>query len=183
MVRDWTRQAARGAGASLLAPVVLLVGAAAIASGGGLGGLGALGQAAAGPALPDLGAPSATAQTLADAEIVGADTSEPPAATGSPGAGAPGSLASGPGGAGSGRPGSGTDPVDVSPLPPSTTPGATSPDPRSPAPPANGGNPQGPGAPSGDIIEDTRGIAESLPGPLGPTTGDILDLLLPPGAR
>ena len=79
MVREWRRQAARATGISLLAPLVLLVAAALVASSGGLG---ALGQAADGPQLPDLGVPetdSARAGTLADADIVGVDTSEPPA--------------------------------------------------------------------------------------------------------
>lgn len=51
-VRDWRRQAARAAGATALAPVVLLVAAVLLAAGGGLGGLGSLGQITAGPSVP-----------------------------------------------------------------------------------------------------------------------------------
>ncbi len=52
LVRDWRRQAARAAGATALAPVVLLVAAVLLAAGGGLGGLGSLGQITAGPSVP-----------------------------------------------------------------------------------------------------------------------------------
>ncbi len=186
MVREWTQQAARATGVSLLAPIVLLVSAAVLASGGGLGGLGALGQAAAGPGLPDLGVQateaSAGAESLADADIVGADTSEPPAAATPTGTAGSGPLASGPGGAGNeGTPGSGSDPVNVSPLPPAAAPPQqAAPTPQTPSAPAPGGGGAAPADPVGDVIENTRGTVESLPGPLGPTTGDILDLLLPP---
>ena len=182
MVKEWTRQAARATGVSLLAPVALLLAAAAVASGGGLGGLGALGQLAEGPELPDLGTPVAASETLSDADIVGADTSEPPAASATPGSGPGGPLASGPGGGGRAP---GTGPVAVGPLPPvggPDTPAAAPQAPGTTAPPAGGGAP--PAAnPVEDIIDTTRGVGESLPGPLGPTTGDILDLLLPPGRR
>lgn len=179
MVREWTRQAARATGVSLLAPLVLLLAAAAVASGGGLG---ALDQVAGGPALPDLGTPAPAPETLADAEIVGADTSEPPASSGAAAAGGTGPLASAPGGAGGATPG-GNDPVNVSPLPPleaPDTPNGAAQQPVTPAPSPGGG---APAAPVDDVIENTRGIGESLPGPLGPTTGDILDLLLPRGSR
>lgn len=52
LVRDWRKQAARAAGATALAPVVLLVAAVLLAAGGGLGGLGSLGQITAGPSVP-----------------------------------------------------------------------------------------------------------------------------------
>jgi hypothetical protein len=181
MVREWTRQAARATGVSLLAPVVLLLAAAAVASGGALGGFGALGQLAGGPDLPDLGTPVAASETLADAEIVGADTSEPAVTSGAVAGDGSGSLASAPGGAGDGAPGA-DGPVAVGPLPPAgafDTPSAAPQAPAAPAPPPADGLP--PAAdPVEEIIDTTRGVGESLPGPLGPTTGDILDLLLPP---
>jgi hypothetical protein len=182
MVKEWTRQTVRAMGVSVLAPLVLLLAAAGVASGGGLGGLGALGQVAGGPALPDLGTPAPAAATLADADIVGADTSEPTAASGTAAPGT-GTLPSAPGGGGGGTPGGATDPVNVSPLPPVRTPGTPGSAPQAPAAPSPGtGTPVAPG-PVDDVTENTRELGESLPGPLGPTTGDILDLLLPPRSR
>lgn len=188
MVREWSRQATRAVGVSLVAPVVLLLAAGAVASSGGLGGLGSLGQIAGGPDLPDTGVPAGATASLNESDIVGADTSEPPAtgaatadaASGSSPAGAAPSPTppSSPGGGG--EQGGGVDvsplpqpPAAVAPAPP--TPVAGSPPPVEVQPPSGG--------PVGDVIDDVRGIGESLPGPLGPTTGDILDLLLPPGSQ
>ncbi len=73
----WTGQVARAAGASLLAPLVLLLAAGALASVGGLGGLGSLGEISSGPSLPETGLSGAPGRALEDAQIVGADVAPP----------------------------------------------------------------------------------------------------------
>ena len=87
LVRTWTGQVARAAGATLIAPLVLLLAAGVVASGGALGSVGSLGEIASGPSLPDIGLASTPGSALEGAEIVGADVpqpadvSEPPSAS------------------------------------------------------------------------------------------------------
>jgi hypothetical protein len=180
---DLVRQLRRRAvGASLLVPLVLLLAAAAVAtSGGGLGGLGSLGQLSSGPALPDTGLALATPENSGSAEIVGAEIGESPApaATDLPGADGSALAAAGTGGLpGAFEPTEGGGPVPTPRTPDDVvTPprsGAPSEEPAVPAPPAPGSDPVG------EVIDETRQIGESLPGPLGPVTRGILDLLLGP---
>lgn len=173
-------------GASLLAPVVLLLTAAAVAvSGGGLGGLGSLGQLTSGPELPDTGLASSSFEDSGSAEIVGAQVGESvgPAATSLPGSG--GELLAGSPGVGAGglpgippTDGGGAEPVPPTSAPPAvTTPtGDTAPG-DDDAPPTTT---PAPANPVGQVIDNTREFGEALPGPLGPVTTGILDLLLGP---
>ncbi len=178
-VSIWTRQVARAAATSLIAPLALLLAAGVVASGGGLGGIGSLGQIASGPAIPDLGLDSSPASSLEGAEIVGAGVSEP---------GVPTSPAPPTGSLASAAPTSAASPTDGgappggrrAPQPPAATI-------RPPAPPGEDGvrapsAPSPPAAPNpgDDLLEATRGIGDLMPGPLGPITGDILNLLLGP---
>ena len=73
----WSRQVARAAGASLIAPLVLLLAAGVVASGGGLGGLGSLGQIASGPSLPETGLAGRPSPSIESAEIVGTGAPSP----------------------------------------------------------------------------------------------------------
>ena len=176
LVRTWSRQVVRAAGASLIAPLVLLLAAGVVASGGGLGGLGSLGQIASGPSLPDTGLSTASRSSIESAEIVGPDIprarTEPPSA---PAAGPPaGELASA------------TPPgVDApSARPPvraelrSRTERSTEPTPTTGAgvlldDPARGRPPGGPD----DLQDATQGLGEALSEPLRPVTDQLLDLL------
>ena len=186
---DWGRQTARAAGVSLIAPVALLGAAAVIALGGGvLGGLGSLTQIASGPSLPeaDVGAlPRSTA--LGRAQVVSLDLGPAGAVAGAPGPITAGSAPSaGPGGGA----GPGGDDVAVSPGGPQRgssgggqPPGGGAPVPGGPAPAAPAvptpATP-GPGSPVGDVVDTTRDLGESLPGPVGPTVDDTLDSVLGP---
>jgi hypothetical protein len=172
-------------GASLLAPVVLLLTAAAVAaSGGGLGGLGSLGQLTSGPELPDIGLASSSFEDSGSAEIVGAQVGEPAgtAATSLPGSGGE-LLAGGPGVAGLPRvpqsPGDGTGqaPPTTAPTPVTTPNGEITPGNDGDAPTTTT---PAPADPVGQVIDETRDLGEALPGPLGPVTTGILDLLLGP---
>jgi len=178
LIGTWRRQAARAAGASLIAPLALLLAAAVVASGGGLGGIGSLSQVASGPALPDIGLESAPAVALEDGEIVEPEVAEPgvppPAApsTGPPASAAPTSSAP-PASGGTLLPGRiGPRPRDGETFQPPATlggeDGATVP--SAPAAPE----------PVDDLLEVTRGVGNSMPGPLGPLTNDVLNLLLGP---
>ena len=176
--QTWLRQALGAAGASLLAPLAILLAAGILAAGGGLGGLSELGQISSGPTLPasdlDAGVPS-----IADADIVGADLDaaggggEPgvPSATGGEGAdgftGAPGGTAPLPspladvpatpvGGGGGGG-------VNEAPPAPTLESPATA-----------------PGGPAGEIVETTRGLQMVVPEPIRPVTDDLINLLLGP---
>ena len=181
MVRNGRGRPLARRASSLLAPLVLLVAAAVVASGGGLGGLGALGQVAGGPALPDLARADPPPRTdLCRRRHRGRGhlrADRPPARRRA--RARPGPLASGPQAAAAevAAPRPAPDPVDVSPLPPAGS--ARSPRPprrRRPRRPRRASSRRRP-IPVDDVIENTRGVGESLPGPLGPTTGDILDLL------
>jgi hypothetical protein len=191
LVEEWRRQAARAVGVSLIAPVALLVAAFVVAAGGGgLGGLGSLGQISSGPTLPDTGLASsagrasledarlATAGLTAAADAAPGGTDVDPAGGSTPAAeGGPPGSAGGPGGPGGGVPPTIGTPRTQSPVPggPPTTPSPPAPPTSAPPPPS------APPDPVGDLIEGTRGLGESLPAPLGPTTGDLLDSLLGPG--
>jgi hypothetical protein len=178
-VRTWSRQVARAAGASLIAPLVLLLAAGVVASGGGLGGLDSLGQIASGPSLPDTGLASQTRSSLAGAEIVGADVAAPSQAARS----VPSreQLASA-------TPPTSAPRVARSVAPRADTVAGTRPDsPDAGAPPLTDGRegalaPEGDPAPPasdpvGDLEETTRGLGDSLSEPLGPVTNQLLDLL------
>lgn len=176
LVRDWGRQTARATGAALIAPVLLLA-ATIVAAGGGLGGLGSLGEITGGPSVPETGLAQAPQASLADAEIVAADLSG--AAATAPFAAGPGDVFAPtvPGASpGPGPVGRVDDPrSSPGPSPPAAEPGG--PPPSAPVTPIV---PPAAPAPVDDLIDETREIGESLPGPLGPTTGDILDSLLGP---
>ena len=176
-------------GVSLIAPVALLLAAVVVAAGGGgLGGLGSLGQISSGPTLPDTGLESTPRASLAEIQLPTAGlTGAAAGGTGGPGptgGSAPGGGGGAPGPAGGpGGPRDGTPPIIGTPRTQSPAPRRPPTTPPSPAPPAP--VPQSPAAappdPVGDVIETTRGLGESLPAPLGPTTGDIIDSLLGPG--
>lgn len=183
LVRTWTGQLARAAGASLIAPLVLLVASGVVASGGGLGSFGSLREIASGPSLPDVGLSAAPGSALRDAEIVGADLPAPADATRPPATpsgelaaaalAAPRSQARGrpspP--AARVRPPAGRPPT----RPPTIVEEVTAPaSPPAPAPP--------PAAPSpvDDLLEVTRGLGERLREPLEPLTEAILNLLRGP---
>jgi len=155
---------------------MLLSAAGVLAAGGGLGGLGAIGQLTSGPALPDTGLEVASADSLEDAEIVGVDLSEPaaPGATAGVG-GSPAELAAGSGGAGALPAAPGSPPA--SPGPPGTTPGAPPAEPTGSTSPGESPGAGQPRNPLDDVVDPLRGVGNQLPGPLGPTTNDILDLL------
>ena len=174
----WSRQVARAAGASLIAPLALLLAAGVVASGGGLGGLGSLGQIASGPSLPDTGLSGASSSSIQNAEIVGVDVVP------------------------------GTETAPSAPPPPdeiaSAIPPASAPrPPATPAPrpqtqvrsrterlrePTTGrgqgalidepdGTPPTPGTPVDGLEETTRGLGEAISEPLLPVTSRLLDLL------
>lgn len=175
-------------GVSLIAPVALLLAAVVVAAGGGgLGGLGSLGQISSGPTLPDTGLESTPRASLAEIQLPTAGlTGAAAGGTGGPGPGPTGGSAPG-GGGGAPGPAGGPGGPSEGGAPVIGTPRAQSPAPRRPptTPPPPAPPPQPPAAappdPVGDAIETTRGLGESLPAPLGPTTGDILDSLLGPG--
>lgn len=187
LVRTWTRQVARAAGASLIAPLVLMLAAAVVASAGGLGGIGSLGQVTSGPPLPDTGLDTASRSSLEGVEIVGAEAPEsvetPPPAPPS-GALASASTASGAVPAATraqpaAAPATETVPPPTKP-PTTTTPSLTdsrgfSPD----TPPGGSRRPPG-GNPIARLEEVTRGLGDALPAPLGPITNNLIDLLLGP---
>jgi hypothetical protein len=181
LVRDWRRQAARAAGASLIFPAALLAVAVLVAAGGGLGGLGSLGQVASGPQLPATDAPAPSrAGAVESAGIVAVD---PSLRTGAGSAATPGTGAgNSPSAGGSPRSTPGSGAPTATPAPGGSAPVAPVRGGTPPAPsPGNtgGGNDTGtvPRAPDPvqQIIDDTRGVGKSLPAPLGPTTGPILD--------
>ena len=185
MVRTWTSQVLRAAGASLLAPLVLLLAAGALASGGGMGGFGSLGEISSGPSLPDTGLSAAPGAALDDAQIVGADL-PPPADVAVPPASPRGAIAS------ATRPGGGPAVADgrsrgpgrqelsgrtLGPQGPASRPDNAAPPTIPNAPP--------PGAPGPveDLGEVTRGLGEAMRVPLEPLTNAILELLRGPPRR
>ena len=185
MVRTWTSQVARAAGASLLAPLVLLLVAGAVASGGGMGGFGSLGEISSGPSLPDTGLTATPGEALADAQIVGADLTPPPD-VGAPAASASGAIASatppGAGPAASGRTakpgGQELSGQTLGPQVPSNPGSGPVPPPTIPAePPASA-----PGSAQG-LEEVTRGLGDAMRAPLEPLTNAILELLRGPPRR
>ena len=183
----WSRQVARAAGASLIAPLVLLLAAGVVASGGGLGGFDSLRQIASGPSLPDTGLNAPSTSSIKDAEIVGADVAPraapvradaPPArelaSADPPPSAPPASPTARP------RPRAQLDS-------PSGAPGVRTPTPvpgeeallndteETPVRPAPG--------PVDELQETTRGLGESLTEPLAPVGNQLLDLvrfLVPP---
>jgi hypothetical protein len=174
LAQTWLRRAIEATGASLLAPVAILLAAGVLAAGGGFGGLSELGQIASGPELPG---PDLTqgGSAIEEADIVGADVSTPPAvAATQPGvpAGAPGSPAAEPevGGVPSplidvpSGPGGGGAPPAGTETPPVQSPGA--------------------GAPAAPIPEQVQAPAEGVrplvPEPVQPVTEELLNLLLGP---
>ena len=188
LVRTWAGQLARAAGASLIAPLVLLLAASVVASGGGLGSFGSLREIASGPSLPDVGLSAPGGSALENAEIVGAglsppaDTSQPPPpATETLASATPPASESAPGGApATPREAPSREPSkkQFKPTEP-PTPGAgatpTAP-PSTPPPPAVP-------APVQDLLEATRGLGDTLREPLAPLTNSILDLLRIPPPR
>jgi hypothetical protein len=182
LVRTWTGQLARAAGATLIAPIVLLLALSVVASGGGLGSVGSLREIASGPSLPDIGLASTPGAALENAEIVGAEL-PPPAEVSRPPVPAPEALASATPPVRAQAPGGSTV---VAPHVRAETPppqrfklkGPSKPErqiPKVPAPPT----PPAPAtpAPVEDIIDATRGIGEALRQPLQPLTDAILNLL------
>lgn len=189
LVRAWTRQVARAAGASLIAPLVLLLAAGVVASAGGLGGIGSLGQIASGPPLPDTGLETASSSSFEKAEIVGAEVrpraleranpAAPPrealASASVPGTSAP---VAGPGAPVTTVPGSTTTPLngdgqDTNPSLRDEGGGRGTP-PGGRRPPRNLGE---------GLRETTQGLSNALPEPLRPVTNNLLDLLLGPPPR
>ena len=183
LVGTWTRQIARAAGASLIAPLVLLLAAGVVASGGGLGGLDSLGQIASGPSLPNTGLPKASRSTIESAELVGtappasgpARSTAPPTAIAS--AAPPGAAPSRARAAAAPRTevGSSAGPV-AGGRPGARGEGTLVEEPTTTAPPA---------APPGDELQETtEGLGESIAEPLRPVGNQLLDLLrllgLPP---
>lgn len=185
LVRMWTGQVARAAGASLLAPLVLLLAAGALASVGGLGGLGSLGEISSGPTLPETGLSAAPGRALADAQIVGgsaapaADVAKPPV---SPIGATASAAAPAPAGAVDGRrtPDSrrmGLRRRSRGPVrPPRRGTGViTTPAPSAPPTAARG--------PLQELGEVTRELGETIGAPLDPLTDAIVGLLRRPPPR
>ena len=175
----WSRQVARAAGASLIAPLVLLVAAGIVASGGGLGGLESLGQIASGPSLPDTGLPNASSSSIERAEIVGADVPGP-SRTVRP---APPQA-----GVASATPTAGASPrVEAAAPRPRTELGSSTEPPRRSPLAATGegtllGEPERTSPSPGDerlegLQEATRGLGETLTEPLRPLGTQLVDLL------
>jgi hypothetical protein len=184
LVRTWTGQVARAAGATLIAPFVLLLASGVVASGGALGSVGSLREIASGPSLPDIGLASTPGSALEGAEVVGAGVL-PPADVSRPPSGSPQQLASA-----------------APPAPPRTASGVPAAPPQArpqtprgeefrlkdptpttqPGSPAAGPKPQAPAVPQpvDDLLEATRGVGEQLRQPLRPLTDAILNLLRPP---
>jgi len=198
LVRDWRRQMVRAIGASLIAPVALLIAAlVVVAGGGGLGGVGSLTQIAVGPSLPEIDVATVAQEgSLARADVVALRLSGPggSAAELSPGGGEAATADAGASPAPDGPDGRAvalipeSRPGEPSPIAPSPDPQirpaspdvpASAPPPPPPAPPAPPA--PTPRPPLTQVIETTRDLSESLPAPLGPTTGEILDFVL--GAR
>jgi hypothetical protein len=175
LAQSWYRQTARAAGASLIAPLAILLAAAVVAvGGGGLGGISSLTQIASGPDAPPESSPPSD---LADASVIAAEqtteggralaarTSEPETLSEStPAAPGTGTVPTVPptGGPGDGI-GTGIGGSEVSP-PSQTTPSAPPP------------------GPIGDLAGNVGGLGESLPPPLQPITNSLLELLLAPVA-
>ena len=190
LVRAWTGQLARAAGASLLAPLVLLVAAGVVASAGGLGSFSSLGEAASGPSLPDIGLAATPGSALEGAEIVGADLSPPPEPA-SPALPAPEALAS------AAPPAADRSGSDVTVSPPEPAPPrrrGESFELREPTRPPTGGPPaptappRAPTAPAvpppvEELLEATRGLGDVLREPLEPLTDTLMELLGPPPRR
>lgn len=177
LVRTWSRQVARAAGASLIAPLALLLAAGVVASGGGLGGLGSLGQITSGPSLPETGLTTPSSASIERAEIVGAVA---PAASESPRSAPPaGQLASAapPPGAASRRAAEAAGRQRVTKY----RSRAERPTRGSRLTDANEVSVvQDPGDRSGlveGLQETTSGLGESLSEPLQPVTNQLVDLL------
>lgn len=176
----WSRQVVRAAGASLIAPIVLLLAAGVMASGGGLGGLDSLGQIASGPSLPDTGLATAPRASIESADVVGTGAPAPSQAT-SP-TPSPDSLASAAPAPSAPRPAPPAGRAPASELRSSAgrpTPGSRPPGagtgvlldrPESARPPTVP-------APVEELEETTRGLGESVSEPLRPVTNQLLDLL------
>ena len=191
LVRTWTGQLARAAGASLLAPLVLLVAAGVVASAGGVGSFGSLREIASGPTLPDIGLAEAPGSALADAEIVGADLAAPPAEAQPPPLPADDALAS------AAPPGAPEQAGEgVTEAPPQRAPQRRSGESfeleGSPTTPGGGEtSPQAPPAapvvpvpaPVEDLLDATRGLGDTLREPLRPITDTLLQLLRGPPPR
>ena len=189
LVRTWTGQIARAAGASLIAPLVLLLAAGVVAASGGLASFASLGEVASGPELPDVGLSRTPGAALQDAEIVGADLS-PPADVSSPPSPGPDELASAAPPV-SESPGHGS--TVVPPQAPPRNPRVESFELREPPSPPAGGDrpateppaspaPQAP-VPVDELIDATRGLGDTLGEPLRPITDAILELLGGPPRR
>jgi hypothetical protein len=167
LAQSWFRQVARAAGASLIAPLAIVLAAAVVAvGGGGLGGISSLTQIASGPDAPATGvAPGG----LADAGVIAPEERERrPAA----------------------RPATAEEPepqaeveteggIETPTLPPVTgqpNGGVTVPDVD--IPPPTGTTPSRPAPnPVGDLVGN---VGESVPTPLQPVTQGLLQLLLAP---
>jgi hypothetical protein len=178
LAQSWLRQAFGAAGASLLAPLAILLAAGALASGGGLGGLSELGQIASGPTLPG-GELAAEGPAIVDADIVGANLD----GTGSlGGAGTPsGGTTIGAPDVSAGAPG-GSAPLP-SPLlnvPPSPVGGGGGVNPGPLVEPVAPSAPVPGGGPAGELVETTRGLPMVVPESIRPVTEDVINLLLGP---
>ena len=185
LVSEWRRKTMGAVSASLLLPALLLLAAAAVASGGNLGGLGSLGQVASGPSLPETGAPAREETSLADAGVVGADVPAAEAraaraATTSGGGGGSVALAQAP-----------SIPTPTAAVPQVSSPGAP------PVTPPAGGTPTSPGAvptptvpvesaPADggappnlveNVVDTTRGVVAGIP-VVGPVADSLLNILL-----
>ena len=170
-------------------PLVLLLAASVVASGGGLGGFGSLRDIAAGPSLPDVGLAAPPGSALENAEIVGAglsppaDTSQPPPpATQALASATPPASERAPGGApATPREAPGREPStkQFKLGEPPTTPGTG----VTPTVPPSPLSPPTVPAPVQDLLEATRGLGDTLREPLAPLTDPILDLLRGPPPR
>lgn len=194
LTTDWRRQATKAAGVTALAPAVLLGAAVLLAAGAGFGGLSSLGQVADGPPIPSVEqtAPSSGGRSASPAQ-------SPVAALATP-APTPGGAAAAPargGGIGGGTQVRSTAPVTEQQGPANTSPGTRTPTrtptPSSPSTPQSGSTPtapsqtapvtpQAPLTPQTPQLPSTPGpvqqlldIPKTLPNPVGPLTGRLLD--------
>ena len=178
--QTWLRQALGAAGVSLLAPLALIGAMVALAAGGGFSGLTDLGQLVSGPGVPDSGTSLGSQASIADTDIVGADTTVELASSD---AEVDGVAVAGPAGAGAVSSPDGTFEREARPPSGDTSPpgggspalGGTEPVPA-PPPPASA-------APVQQLGDTARGINSELPAPIQPVTQEVIDLLLPPPQR
>jgi hypothetical protein len=177
LTQVWLRQSFGAAGASLLAPLAVLVAAGVLVAGGGLGGLSGLGQITSGPSLPGSDV-LAGSSGIEQADIVGAEITTPTTIAGAPSVtgltGAPGT------GAFTGAPGADQVPSPLLQVPSSPGGGGGGGTAPTPSPVQLPSGAPGPGSVEQVVGQTRGGLQTTLPEPLKLVTEDILNRLLGP---